>query len=176
MTNEVVKLLVCLSPAIILLLSLAAWGFSAFGEYCKKMWARKHQLVLFGNLRRGDYIWLVYGDHITEYKILDAEYIYNRACTVDYLLLRYGGYDTLRIELKDFKRCVYTERLERHFYTIYDEAKATANLVAIQRNAELKKATAFTQEDLTSEVNRAYRELKKLADETSEKIKIKLEE
>ena len=157
---------VCALPIPLILLGDTI--YECFNHKHKK----KHQHKMFKELKKGDYIWKLYGDYIEALRITDITYYFDKQDNIQEIHISTSDWTTIRLEPKQTNTFKIKEGTYE-YYTIFKEAEAKRMLTEMKRNKSINEYNVVNQEDKINALNKELKELEKIKQDTFNKLNIK---
>jgi len=141
--GEAILLCALLSPFVAVITYGIAEGILGISREVNYKLNAANQHVMFNQLKKGDFIWCVDGDELHYRFIKEVEYLFYGTKIRQIRIHFRGGYDTLEIEPENAKTYTYGS-----YYTLYGDAKAQADFIALKRQEAISISKEATAEDV----------------------------
>ena len=133
---------------------------------------KKHQHKMFKELKKGDYIWKLYGDYIKPMKITEVMYYFDKQDNIEAIHISTSDWTSLHLEPKQTNTFKIKEGTSE-YYTIFKEAEAKRMLTEMKRNKNIKEFNTINQQDKINALNKELKELEEIKQNTFNKLNIK---
>jgi hypothetical protein len=134
---------------------------------------KKHQHKMYKELKKGDYIWKLYGDYIEPMRITEVRYYFDKQDNIEEIHIFTSDWMSLRLT----PRQTNTFKIEEgtaEYYSIFVEAETRRQLTEMKRNKSINEYSVVNKEDKINALNKEINELEQLKEDTINKLQIKL--
>jgi hypothetical protein len=163
-------ILIIMALLFVLSIPLALLGntiYECFNHKHKK----KHQHKMFKELKKGDYIWKLYGDYIEALRITKINYYFDKQDNIQEIHISTSDWTTIHLEPQQTNTFKLKEGTYE-YYTIFKEAETKRMLTEMKRNKSINEFNTINQQDKINALNKEIKELQKLKQDTFNKLNI----
>jgi hypothetical protein len=128
---------------------------------------------MFKELKKGDYIWKLYGDYIEPMRITEVRYYFDKQDNIEEIHIFTSDWMSLRLT----PRQTNTFKIEEgtaEYYSIFVEAETRRQLTEMKRNKSINDFNTINQQEKINALNREIQSLEQLKKDTIDKLQIKL--
>jgi len=123
--------------------------------------ACKNQHLMFNQLKKGDFVWEVYGDNLTSYKVESISYGFGNTNECRRMVIHTKSikneYDTRNISIDDIK--LSKSFKFGNYYTLFGEANSIATMTKNKRKEAIASVSVVSNDEITKEVNKVIERL-----------------
>ena len=141
--EEAIYICAVLSPFVVVITYGIVKGILGISREVNYKLNAANQHLMFNQLKKGDFLWKVDGDRLTYRFIKDVEYVFYGTKIRQIRIHFHGGYYTLDIEPENAKTYTY-----HNYYTLYGDAKAQADFIALKRQEAISNSKEATADDV----------------------------
>ena len=165
---------ICIVILMIIIISLPVVAFAnIIRDSLNYDHKKKHQHKMFKELKKGDYLWKLYGDYIEPMKITEVRYCFDKEDNIQEIHIYTSDWMSLHLEPQQTNTFKIKEGTSE-YYTIFKEAEAKRMLTEMKRNKSINDFNTINQQEKINALNREIQSLEQLKKDTINKLQIKL--
>ena len=116
---------------------------------------------MFNQLKKGDFVWEVYGDNLTSYKVESISYGFGNTNECRRMVIHTKSikneYDTRNISIDDIN--LSKSFKFGNYYTLFGEANSIATMTKNKRKEAIASVSVVSNDEITKEVNKVIERL-----------------
>ena len=116
---------------------------------------------MFNQLKKGDFVWGVYGDNLASYKVESISYGFDKSNECRRMVINTRSikneYDTRNISIDDIK--LSKSFKFGNYYTLFGEANSIATMTKNKRKESIASVSVVSNDEIAKEVNNVIERL-----------------